>query len=200
MCQSTLCKSYIVWVSQLPWKTFAFQATSKKLFMCKARFKLAMPHRTSKRTSPNFSGWKWTEVRKLVVPLRMLRLVGMVVHPKQEWCYFHIDTHHHWRQCIPWSTSSRGTRSARTTGLNCRIPIDTWGTVTVGVNITSADKTRHRHLQIVISRDGCNESFLYDGRCLSSTTSMSNDSIGGVVNAAEAVSFASILQNASGAG
>lgn len=70
--------------------------------------------------------------------------------------------------------------------------------MTVGVNITSADKTRHRHLQIVISRDGGNESFLYDGRCLSST--MSNDSIGGVVNAAEAVSFASILQNASGAG
>ena len=51
--------------------------------------------------------------------------------------------------------------------VSCRIAIDTWRKVTLGVNITSADKTRHRHLQIVISRDGChNESFFYDGRCL----------------------------------
>ena len=50
---------------------------------------------------------------------------------------------------------------------NCRIPIDTWRKVTVGLNITSADKTRHRHLQIIIDRDGCqNQSFFHDGRCI----------------------------------
>lgn len=65
------------------------------------------------------------------------------------------------------SLEMRNGTGTRPRVVNCRIPIDTWRKVTVGVNITSADKTRQRHLQIVISRDGCqNKSFFYDGRCL----------------------------------
>lgn len=51
--------------------------------------------------------------------------------------------------------------------VNCRVPIDTWREVIIGVNITSADKTRHRHLQLIVRRDGCrDDSFFYAGRCI----------------------------------
>ena len=58
--------------------------------------------------------------------------------------------------------------------VNCRVPIDTWREVIIGVNITSADKTRHRHLQLIVRRDGCrDDSFFYAGRCNSSLSSLS---------------------------
>lgn len=49
---------------------------------------------------------------------------------------------------------------------SCRVPIDTWREIRVGLHITSADRASKRVLHMVVKRKGCEAgSFFYQGRC-----------------------------------
>lgn len=51
--------------------------------------------------------------------------------------------------------------------VECRLAVDTWREVTVGIVVTSADGESHREIELIVKRKGCaRNTYFSEGRCI----------------------------------
>lgn len=155
----------------------------------------------SKKTLLKFSASRRMEVKKLLVPLRMLRLEGMDALPKQNWPCFHTNTRHPWRRCIRWEPGAE----ARTEGQGFKIV--GFPSILGGKSQWDWTSLQLTRPVIVTFRSSSTEMvartrvfFMMDGAFCTVLFFITNsDSTGGVVIVVATVNFARILQGASAA-